>query len=228
MQLVKTKYAGVYATKEGNVFREGKNGIYECSGSPKSKAYLAITVNKQTVLFHRLIVETFIGEIPKGMEVDHKDGNKHNNALSNLEIVTPEENIDRASKMGSHHKRFSNRQVANMIRKVLDGASVHEVANSYEMSGIYLFEIMRKEKRLGAWKLIGIDTPTIPQNKMSAERCAQMIINIQNGLSKSEAQKQYGVSRSQLFKILRKDFREDAWKLVEGSETIENPYERSE
>lgn len=220
MELMKTKYTGIYVTKAGKVFREGKNGIYECSGSPNSKVYLAITVNKKTVLFHRLVYETFMGDIPKGMEIDHKDGDKHNNELTNLEVVTPEENIDRASKMGNHHKRFSNAQVANMIRKVLSGKTVQEVAKEYAVSKMYLFEVMRKEKRLGAWKLIGLDTPTIAQNKLPAETIAQMIIEVQNGLPKVEAQKKYGVSRSQLFKILRKDFREDAWKLVEGSETI--------
>jgi Mor family transcriptional regulator len=226
MELVKTKYEGIYVTKDGKVFRAHKNGLRECSGSPNSKEYLAITVNGKTVLFHRLIVETFIGEIPEGMEVDHRDGNKHNNELGNLEIVTPEENIDRASKMGNHHKRFSNREVANMIRKVLDGAPVYAVAETYGISKMYLFEVMRKEKRLGAWKLVGIDTPTIPQNKMPAEECAQMIRDVLNGMPKVEAQKKYGVSRSQLFKILRKDFREDAWKLVEGSETIESTRKR--
>lgn len=222
MELRSTKYEGIYVTKEGRVFREGKNGIYECSGSPNSKTYLAITVNKKTVLFHRLVYETYKGDIPEGMEIDHKDGNKHNNKLTNLEAVTPEENIDRASKMGNHHKRFSNAQVSNMIRKVLGGTSVEVVAEEYGMGKNYLYEVMRKEKRLGAWKILGIDTPTIPQSKLPAETVAQMIIEVQNGLPKAEAQKKYGVSRSQLFKILRKDFREDAWKLVEGSTTIES------
>lgn len=45
---------------------------------------------------HRLVVQTFIGEIPKGMVVNHKDGNKHNNNLSNLEIVTPSQNTKHA------------------------------------------------------------------------------------------------------------------------------------
>jgi len=42
---------------------------------------------------HRLIVETFIGKIPKKMEVNHMDGDKHNNCLNNLEIVTRHENL---------------------------------------------------------------------------------------------------------------------------------------
>lgn len=49
---------------------------------------------------HRLVVQTFVGDIPQGMVVNHKDGNKHNNKLSNLEIVTPSQNSRHALKTG--------------------------------------------------------------------------------------------------------------------------------
>lgn len=42
---------------------------------------------------HRLVWETFMGEIPEGKEIDHIDGNPHNNSLSNLQIVTRRENL---------------------------------------------------------------------------------------------------------------------------------------
>lgn len=49
---------------------------------------------------HILLVSTFIGDIPKGYEVNHKDGNKTNLHLSNLEIVTRQENVEHAWKLG--------------------------------------------------------------------------------------------------------------------------------
>ena len=42
---------------------------------------------------HRLVVENFIGKIPKGMDVDHIDGDRHNNDVDNLRIVTHSDNI---------------------------------------------------------------------------------------------------------------------------------------
>lgn len=36
-------------------------------------------------MVHRLVWESFVGEIPSGMEPIHKDGNRSNNALSNLD-----------------------------------------------------------------------------------------------------------------------------------------------
>jgi hypothetical protein len=41
---------------------------------------------------HRLVAQAFIGNIPAGMDVDHKDGNRHNNNVKNLRIVTHSEN----------------------------------------------------------------------------------------------------------------------------------------
>jgi hypothetical protein len=41
---------------------------------------------------HRVVASTFLGEIPKGKVINHKDLDKHNNNISNLEIVTSSEN----------------------------------------------------------------------------------------------------------------------------------------
>lgn len=42
---------------------------------------------------HRFIFEFFHGPIPEGLVVNHKDGNKENNKLSNLEAVSQYENV---------------------------------------------------------------------------------------------------------------------------------------
>ncbi|MCU1197511.1 HNH endonuclease [Stenotrophomonas maltophilia] len=41
---------------------------------------------------HRLVWEAAHGPIPEGMQIDHLDSNAGNNALSNLDLVTPQEN----------------------------------------------------------------------------------------------------------------------------------------
>lgn len=56
---------------------------------------------------HRLVAFAFIGEPPDGCEVNHKDGNKENNRLSNLEYVTKSENS-----LHSYHV-LGNRQIRN-------------------------------------------------------------------------------------------------------------------
>jgi hypothetical protein len=49
---------------------------------------------------HRLVAEAFIGPIPEGMAVNHLDGDKTNNKVSNLEIITASANSKHAVDMG--------------------------------------------------------------------------------------------------------------------------------
>lgn len=43
-------------------------------------------------LLHRVVLMAFVGPPPEGHEANHKDLDKSNNRLSNLEWVTPSEN----------------------------------------------------------------------------------------------------------------------------------------
>lgn len=56
--------------------------------------YFSFQMNGKTTnrTAHRLLWEAFVGPIPAGMQLNHKDFNKKNNTFENLEVVTPEEN----------------------------------------------------------------------------------------------------------------------------------------
>lgn len=61
---------------------------------------------------HRLVVESFISPIPKGMVVDHIDENKLNNRLDNLRIITNHENLSRSTR-GRFRKKNGNKMENN-------------------------------------------------------------------------------------------------------------------
>lgn len=64
--------------------------------------YLVVCLNNKGIIcaVHRVICETFLGDIPEGYTVNHKDGIKINNKLENLEIVPHRENVIHSYRMG--------------------------------------------------------------------------------------------------------------------------------
>lgn len=66
------------------------------------------TVLTHPYRMHRLMMHTFdpLGKREKAMEVNHKDGNRTNNQLSNLEWCRPFENKDHAARRKLHKRRL--------------------------------------------------------------------------------------------------------------------------
>ena len=69
-----------------------------------SKGYLKVTLSKnnrqRTFRIHVLVAKTFISNPENKPEVNHKDGNKHNNHIDNLEWNTRRENEIHAYQKG--------------------------------------------------------------------------------------------------------------------------------
>lgn len=84
-----------WVSKDGLVYRYDKrlDKLVLCGQSKNIKGYMRCRVkDKSSVLVHRIIWETFNGDIPDGMQIDHKDNDRTNNNLDNLQIVTCSEN----------------------------------------------------------------------------------------------------------------------------------------
>lgn len=60
-----------------------------------NSGYLRINIMGKKYYSHRLVYEAHVGPIPEGMQVDHVNGVKTDNRISNLECVTNRENIMR-------------------------------------------------------------------------------------------------------------------------------------
>jgi|SRR5712675_644132 len=92
-----TKYTG----KVRDLFT--KKIIHPYVNTQKCREYRIINAKTNRGKFktkgvHQLVARTFIGQCPKGYEVNHKDLNKGNNSYKNLEYKTHKKNMQHALK----------------------------------------------------------------------------------------------------------------------------------
>lgn len=97
-RVIKRKYD--HSRKKGKVLSQRKDfdGRYEVG--------LSVNGISKTKKVHRIVAESFLPNPFNLPEIDHIDGDKTNNHVSNLEWVTPEENRRRAQelKLGNYPK----------------------------------------------------------------------------------------------------------------------------
>ena len=94
---------GYYRRKKPLVMRQRlmKNGY--------KTVMLNVDGKHKPVLVHRLVANNFIGDLGD-LVVNHKDGNKQNNVLENLEICTISQNMTHAYRvLGIEHSRKGKR-----------------------------------------------------------------------------------------------------------------------
>lgn len=126
-------------TKEGRIFR----GEKELKGSnPKNhKGYIRITIHHNgqqlTKNLHRLVAETYISDYNEILEVNHKDGNKLNNNLSNLEMSSRAENALHAKDIGLY------KSCEDVHTSILTNEQVHLICSLFE-EGHHLTSVLEK------------------------------------------------------------------------------------
>ena len=97
---------------------------------------------KSQLAIHRLVMCAFCGECPPGLHVNHRNGDKTYNRLSNLEYVTPTGNMLhayreglRSAKGSSNGRSKLNEESVREIRRLAENeVNWHVIAKQFEVS----------------------------------------------------------------------------------------------
>lgn len=119
-----------------------------------SSGYKQVTLkNKHKFLVHRLVAEAFLERKENQSQVNHIDGNKLNNHVSNLEWCTPSENIAHAlSKKdwirGSKNacSKITEKDIPEIFRLRLMGFSCKSIGEKYGVSLDLISRIIKRER----------------------------------------------------------------------------------
>ena len=135
-------FEGKYSVDEdGNVFSH-INGR-KLKPVITSKGYYYVDLAGKNRRVHRLVAEAFLPDFLTKPQVNHIDGNKQNNQLSNLEMTTAKENMRHAVRIGlqvsvkgeNHWKaKLTNDDVITIKRLSLTGETCASISRKFEVS----------------------------------------------------------------------------------------------
>lgn len=100
-EIMPTKFLGYFASPLGEIYN--KQGL-KLSGSINKGGYRQIAIQKKNIEVHRIVAQTFIPNPDNLPCINHKDGNKLNNNINNLEWCTYSYNTKHAYNTGLERK----------------------------------------------------------------------------------------------------------------------------
>lgn len=100
-----------------------------------SNGYLTVTLYGQganrSYMVQELVTLAFIGPRPPDTYIRHLDGNRTNNALTNLTYGTASENYRDVYDYGKTHRKLTRDDVQDIRAKLRSGLSTHDIAKEY-------------------------------------------------------------------------------------------------
>lgn len=151
-----------YAREDGSIYSERTNKIMNPQPDKNGYQKVALTCSdgkRHRFSVHRLILENFNPiENMQELQVNHIDGDKTNNCLSNLEWCTGDENIAHAIKTGlrnsagSHNPaaKLNEEKVLIIVNKFREGKTTAQIAREMEVSPSTIADIRKRR----TWKSV--------------------------------------------------------------------------
>lgn len=208
---------------KGRVRNKETNHMMTPSKDKDGYMRVGLSINKKlrTIPVHRLVGFVFI-RIPdhlkeykyKELQINHKDGIKHNNCVYNLEWCTDNENKKHAIDTGlmniqygedSFRTNLTNEQVDLVCKMLAADIPMKQIS---EFTGIQ-YSIINDIKRKDSWKTISRNYKFKSSfSRKSDETLMGIKKDLEEGkLNNKEIAEKYGVSRSYITLLLKGDIK---------------------
>lgn len=110
--------------------------------------YIRVGVYDQRYYLHRIIWKMVTGEDPGDLQINHKDGDKLNNAWDNLEAITHRDNVLHAFSTGlinkkgefHHNSKLNDKKVELLRREFKNGKTTRELAKKYSLDNATVYD----------------------------------------------------------------------------------------
>jgi hypothetical protein len=142
-----------YITDDGRLFSSYWGRINELKPRPL-KGYLCLYLYRDGIrkrrYVHQLVMETFVGPRPAGMETCHNNGIKNDNRLANLRYDTHSANLEDMRGHGTmllgeraHSAKLTATDALDVHRRYLSGESQKAIADSISVRLALVNNIVR-------------------------------------------------------------------------------------
>lgn len=175
-----------------------------------TSGYFYVRLGKRLLpsLIHGLVAAAFIGRRPAGMQVNHKDGNKLNNCVENLEYVTTQENIAHARRMGlldirgekNIHATLTDAQTIEISTRLDAGESIADLSKEFHVSRGVIEKVKRRET------YAHLPLKNIPKRRhlrLSCEQRSRILSLAEGGMPQAEICRATTLPQTTVSRIMR-------------------------
>ncbi len=157
---------------------------------------------------HRLVIVAFRGAVPQGMEVNHKDGDKRNNHIDNLEFVTHRQNMRHARiELEALGRKLIEADVTEIRRRLAAGERQKALSKMFGVS-LSMVSYIATNRLWADDAFVRVDR----RKKLTAEKVAQINQRLANGEVHARIAEAFNVSDSTIDNIAN----QKSWHLADN------------
>lgn len=158
-------FEGLYEVdSHGNVYSLVSKRFIDSGLSTKRYKRVCLTANKKHKFIdvHRLVAEAFIPNPMNLPQVNHKDGNKLNNSVENLEWCSASENMKHSYDSGLHFRKLSQKDVSFILEHYIPRNKkfgTRALGRKFNVSQTAICQVLKKEGAINHVKSEVVSTP---------------------------------------------------------------------